>query len=229
MNLPKNEQRALLALVEEHDENPRLISTLIVMAACNARAGHQQDAMLVALASLKRQGLVDMKGDAWWPTRDGFRAARMIKTGTVPAAPAPESLEEAPPVRPKSRDTLRTRQGAAPKPVTRPDPAAPAFDDPDSPEEPAADCHTPLAADLAIEGDGSGQALPPVEYPATVERIGPGPLAPDLVNRCAAMQMALLADARRRYEQGDVDAAGEIRWLQETGQQLLEAGGLSCA
>lgn len=252
MSLTKNEQHALLALVEEHDESPRPVSTLIVMAACNARAGHQQDAMLVALASLKRQELVDMRGDAWWPTWDGRRAARMIKTGTVPAAPAPEPLAEAPPVRPRSRDTLRPRQTVAPKPMTRPAPTSPVASP--APEEPASGCRTPLSAGPReacggcgshagqhhdpecpaanaftagrIRGNGAGEALPPIEYPATVERLAPEPLAPDLVNRCAAMQLALLADARQRYDQGDHEAAGEIRWLLETGEQLLAAGGL---
>lgn len=77
-----------------------------------------------------------------------------------------------------------------------------------------------------IQGDGTGQALPAIEYPGSVERLSPDPLPLDLLHRCAAMQMTLMADARHRYEAtGCPEALSEIHWLAETACALLEAGG----
>ena len=62
------------------------------------------------------------------------------------------------------------------------------------------------------------------EIPCTQERIDHG-LSAALLDRCAAMNMALMVDARRRYDAGNTDAARELSWLMETGRLLRDAGG----
>lgn len=100
--------------------------------------------------------------------------------------------------------------------------AAAALDDADGAEEEER-TDSMLAA---IQGDGAGATLPPVTAPA-VEQIGE-PVTDELLNRCAAMHRALLAQAEEAYAAGDPDAWRELRWLMETGSQLLAAGGLAC-
>lgn len=62
------------------------------------------------------------------------------------------------------------------------------------------------------------------EFSGTVERIG-APLPDDLLNRCAAMNAALLAQAKQAHEQGEPEAWRAMAWLIETGKQLIAAGG----
>lgn len=50
-------------------------------------------------------------------------------------------------------------------------------------------------------------------------------VSPELLDRCAAMHLSLLEQARTAYEQGDEAAGRELRWLLETGEQLVAAGG----
>ncbi|UQI41906.1 hypothetical protein [Vreelandella venusta] len=66
---------------------------------------------------------------------------------------------------------------------------------------------------------------PPIEdCPASVERIG-APMPDELLNRCAAMNAALLAQATRSYEAGVPGAWRDMNWLIETGKKLLALGG----
>ena len=62
------------------------------------------------------------------------------------------------------------------------------------------------------------------EFSATVERIG-APLPDDLLNRCAAMNATLLAQAKQAHEQGEPDAWRDLHWLMETANQLVALGG----
>lgn len=66
--------------------------------------------------------------------------------------------------------------------------------------------------------------LPIEDCPASVERIG-APMPDELLNRCAAMNAALLAQATRSYEAGVPGAWRDMNWLAETGKQLLALGG----
>lgn len=59
---------------------------------------------------------------------------------------------------------------------------------------------------------------------ASIERIG-APLPDDLINRCAAMNAALLAQAESAHAAGDADAWRDLAWLMETGRQLVAVGG----
>jgi len=57
-----------------------------------------------------------------------------------------------------------------------------------------------------------------------LERLGP-PISLELLNRCAAMHLALLPEVQGAYERGEEGAAAELAWMIETGRQLLAAGG----
>lgn len=47
----------------------------------------------------------------------------------------------------------------------------------------------------------------------------------DLLNRCAAMNATLMAQAKQAHEQGEPDAWRDLHWLMETAQQLVALGG----
>lgn len=47
----------------------------------------------------------------------------------------------------------------------------------------------------------------------------------DLLDRCAAMNATLLAQAEQAHAAGDTDAWRDLAWLMETGRQLVAIGG----
>lgn len=262
------EHKVLIALAKEFAEARRPVRTLIVLAACNAKTGNQQDGVISALVHLKRKGLVAQLLDSWSVTTDGRKAAHHLSARAPSSKP---SAPEPPPCRTemdsgfkrarKVRDTLRPMVGGAPRPVTRPaDPLrenvridaaqrapAPAVKesltvaqaDPErlctgceasegefhSPECPVVNAFTAGR----ISGNGSGQALPPLagDLPleATVSPHHGHAIPRDLLERCAAMHLTLLAQAREAAAAGEPGAESELAWLMETGEQLLAAGG----
>lgn len=62
------------------------------------------------------------------------------------------------------------------------------------------------------------------EFMGAVERIG-APLPDELLNRCAAMNATLLAQAKQAHEAGDAEAWRDLYWLMQTAQQLVALGG----
>ncbi len=83
--LNPDEVRTLLALDEQFAETRRGSTTMIVLAACNARDAADQDRVMVALAGLRRRHLVNLRGDRWMPTPEGIQATRQqraAKPGT---------------------------------------------------------------------------------------------------------------------------------------------------
>ena len=240
MSLKTKELSILAAVAQQCAEARRPISSLIVMAACNARTGIEQDKVLVHLASLKRQGYVTQEGERWEVTPEGHKAARQAMTEAATPSRDPEPIQEKPPVRPKSRDTLRPRQLTAPRPVTRSEPAAvkesftAATPAPASPGPSSTACDDQELADPWTEGSEMGvthicpdtrRVIPSPRYAAKEEGLAL-PMPRDLLQRCAAMTMTLMADAQRRYEElGCPEALSEINWLAKTGRLLLKAGG----
>jgi len=230
MSMPKSEERALVAIAEQCAETRRPIKTMIVMAALNVKTGAPADALLVDLCSLKRQGLITQHDDTWEATPEGHKAARQIMAGQALPKPRLEPITEPS----KPRDTLRPRALTAPKPITRPEPAT--VKDSLTPQV-CAGCgstggqfHSPECPAVnaftagRIHGGGDGEALGIIEYPASLERLGP-PISLELLNRCAAMHLALLPEVQGAYERGEEGAAAELAWMIETGRQLLAAGG----
>lgn len=114
-----------------------------------------------------------------------------------------------------------------------PDVWVPVGDCMSSPEapKPCSDCGKPLTAEeleylenacSACETKAFHEAeAQEVSY--TVERIG-APLPDELLNRCAAMNAALLAQAEKAYDAGQPGACQDLAWLLETGKQLVAAG-----
>ncbi|NIC05241.1 hypothetical protein [Billgrantia bachuensis] len=245
------EQKVLIALAKEFAEARRPVRTMIVLAACNAKTGNQQDGVITALVALKRQSLVVQHEDSWSVTADGRKAAQHLAAGLPPSNSAsPAQPIEAGFKQPrKLRDTLRPMVGGAPRPVTRqveqtPAPKAPAtVKTEQSPAQPAChgceanegEFHSPECPVVnaftagRITGEGSGQALPPLagDLPleATVSLHHGHAIPKDLLERCAAMHLTLLAQAREAAAAGEPGAESELAWLYETGEQLLAAGG----
>ncbi|WP_193090842.1 hypothetical protein [Halomonas colorata] len=50
-------------------------------------------------------------------------------------------------------------------------------------------------------------------------------ISTDLLDRCAAMNATLLAQAEKAHAAGDTDAWRDLAWLIETGKQLVAVGG----
>ncbi|KAA0014412.1 hypothetical protein F0A17_01820 [Billgrantia pellis] len=282
------ENATLMALAKEHAEARRPVTTLIVMAACNAKTSAQQDKTLVALASLKRQGLVVQHCDRWEVTADGHIAARQLMAQeTLPQPGAePIPMERGFKSR-KVRDTIRPMIGGAPKPVTRsvpaptikeslsvapgPGPSSTACDDqwqeeridvigqngPTGEHYPANDLNE-YPSDAEVEqffgwlescplGGGKSQPSDPfaeftrpfdeadslfkaAQRDAVIHALGEAGLAVlqrDLLDRCAAMHLTLLAQAKAARDAGDPGAGRELAWLLETGEQLVAAGRLA--
>ncbi|MCE8042458.1 hypothetical protein HOP60_09860 [Halomonas daqingensis] len=245
------EQKVLIALAKEFAEARRPVRTLIVLAACNAKTGNQQDGVITALVALKREGLVAQVLDSWSVTADGQWLAKRLDSGSsaskpdVPAEPIESGFKQPR----KLRDTLRPMVGGAPRPVTRPIEQTPAPKAPatvkteQSPAQPAChgceanegEFHSPECPVVnaftagRITGEGSGHALPPLagDLPleATVSLHHGHAIPKDLLERCAAMHLTLLAQAREAAAAGEPGAESELAWLYETGEQLLAAGG----
>lgn len=201
--------QVLVALATEHAESRRPVATLIVMAACNAATAAQQDRTLVALASLKRQGLVAQHFDRWEVSPAGHGAARQLVAQQPAPAPTVEPVPMESGFKPRrGRDTLRQTVGGAARPVTRPEPA------------PTVKESLLVAADHGPAGEHCGLPAEAPNHFADASN-----MAPALLDRCAAMHLALLAQVRAAYEAGDSNADLELAWLLETGEQLLAAGG----
>lgn len=65
-NVHKDQEgEVLLALVDQHRESHRPVATLIVQAALNASSARDRAMVVVLLAGLKRQQLIEQHGDAW--------------------------------------------------------------------------------------------------------------------------------------------------------------------
>jgi len=123
-------------------------------------------------------------------------AGRKVAAGEP--APSPSKAAEKPKPASRPRDTLRPRVGGAPRPVTRP------VTPPECPE---------------VDAFRAGR-IPEAPAASTTS-----PLPADLLQRCAAMQLALMDDVRRRYDAGEPGALDEMAWLRETGRMIVGAGG----
>lgn len=55
--------------------------------------------------------------------------------------------------------------------------------------------------------------------------MGTDRISDDLLNRCAAMNVTLLAQAEKAHAAGDAAAWRDLAWLMETGRQLVALGG----
>lgn len=101
------------------------------------------------------------------------------------------------------------------------DDARPALDAADDDSEPTAT----IRNSRTVAGDGTGDALPEAtEYPATIERVGE-PVSPELLERCAALISMQLKKSYQRWQGGDALAVDDIKWLRETAQMIVDAGG----
>lgn len=197
----------LAAIIDEHRQTRRPVATSMVFIAVNAGSGTDQEAAMWSLARLKRAGKITRQqpDGTWLPVAGADRPLSVDNTPTPPPTRdgrgGDATAMAAPSVRPKSRD---------PMPVV--------------PKQAIADVNTAFGnAVKAMKGVSKAEQ----EVSFTQEHIDPG-LSVALLDRCAAMNMALMVDARRRYDTGNPDAASELSWLMETGRLLRDAGGAAC-
>ncbi|QTP60910.1 hypothetical protein HNO53_20655 [Billgrantia antri] len=190
------------------------------------------------LLTLRERKLIRRDGeDRLWVTEAGREE---MKASPAQAMPAPSAvpIEGGFKQPAKVRDTLRPRVGVAPKPVTRQLAAAAMrkarqarqVEQKSAREAPgAAGTEQPSAQPVchgcvAQVGEFHSPECPAVNA-FTAGRIQAIPR--DLLDRCAAMHLTLLAQARDAYIAGEPDSDRELSWLLETGEQLLEAGELA--
>ncbi|MGQ7247221.1 DUF6378 domain-containing protein [Halomonas sp. V046] len=80
MKMTATDEKALDALVSQHAESRAPVQTMIVQAACNARASTDRDRVRAALSRLKGASyVVRTTGDRWVPTQSGIARATGIE------------------------------------------------------------------------------------------------------------------------------------------------------
>lgn len=246
ITLAPGQRQALEAVVSEHAESRRPVKLLIVQAYCGAKNADAQDRVAEAVGHLRHLGLVKLVSRGIEPTAQGVELY-----GHTPATQAPPkaTTPRANPVESgfKKRAAQRAAEGLKTcrncrVQFRRPDEAP-------IPHDRCERCHeeieaaavTPLNRRVktcqaagcdrpALEVPNAslcGECRGHMKWPAGQNPLAPRGLAvsPDLLDRCAAMQMTLLEQAYQAYQQGDEAAGRELAWLLETGEQLVAAGG----
>lgn len=97
MKLTATDEQTLDALVSEHAESRSPVQTMIVQAACNARASSDQRAVRTSLSRLKAVGFVARTAsDRWIPTKSGITRATGLQAGMEEDAMRNDKTETAP-------------------------------------------------------------------------------------------------------------------------------------
>jgi hypothetical protein len=194
-----NVERQVLALIcDEHRQTRRGAKTSIVHIGMNAANSQQKARVIDVLTALKKRGLVVFGGnEAWMLTAQGV--------GALHEAQPPQEAE---PVCHKCKGKLCEMEAEQYGDICN-------------------DCFKDMEqAPIAVQSDG--HPAPPSPLPVDVAHLLTSPLAStDLLNRCAAMNATLMAQAKQAHEQGDPDAWRDLHWLMETAQQLVTLGGKS--
>jgi len=189
------------AIHDEHRQTRRPVATSMVFVAVNAGSDVDRNAAILSLGRLSRAGKVkrESPASAWSPVAGADR-------------PLPDCTAPTPPP---------TRDGRGGDAMVMATPSVrPRSRDtmPTVPKQAASEARKAYAnATKAMAG--LSQAAKASSAPA---------LDSDLLDRCAAMNMTLIEQARDAYAQGVPSAGRELLWLMETGRQLSEAGGSAC-
>ncbi|MCG7589698.1 MULTISPECIES: hypothetical protein [unclassified Halomonas] len=202
-----NVERQVLALItDEHRQTRRGAKTAIVHVGMNAANSQQKARIVDVLLALKKRGLVVFGDEAWLPTTEGEGALWSSASKAVEIAS--EERQEAKPVCVKCKGKLCEMEAEQYGDICN-------------------DCFKDMeAAPIAVEP--IGQPAPLLPLPFDVAHLLTSERAPDdLLNRCAAMNATLMAQAKQAYEQGEPDAWRDLHWLMETAQQLVALGGES--
>jgi len=193
--MTRTEREALEAVLEEHGQTRRPVSPGMIAIACNVRAVPEREALFRALSRLEAKGLMVECGKGWVPTPEG-RA--MIEQ---PAPELPKATPQADPMESGFKKRRALRDNAA----SQVDEGATQVDE--------------TAEQASANRQAAFQEWKRENTPA------PPAIPAELLDRCAAMHLTLLEQAREEYAKGNERAGRELAWLIETGEQLVAAGG----
>lgn len=95
MKLTITDEQTLDALVSQHAESRSPVQTMIVQAACNARASSDRDKIRASLSRLKATGFVARTtSDRWIPTKSGIARATGVPEADDKGDDSAESCSE---------------------------------------------------------------------------------------------------------------------------------------
>ncbi len=195
--MTRTEREALEAVLEEHRQTRRPVSPGMIAIACNVRAASERDVLNQAMERLSAKGLVAKMAGGWVPLPDARAGLAQPAPSPVDPKPAPEPMEGAF----KQRRALR-------------DKTANQVDE--------------TAQQASAKRQAAFQEWKRENTPApdeTKHEPAPPAIPAELLDRCAAMHLTLLEQAREEYAKGNERAGRELAWLIETGEQLVAAGG----
>ncbi|MDN3561695.1 hypothetical protein [Vreelandella neptunia] len=198
MPLIKVERQVLEVICEEHRQTHRGAKVMIVYVGMNAKTVEQKARIAEVLHALEKSGLLVAREGAWLPTLSGSALLS-------PAAAEPT-------------------QDKAPAGCDKCGVALCAWDAKQYGEI-CNSCFKDLEeSPIAVET--TAKPAPPSLLPVDAAHMLSSELAPDdLINRCAAMNATLMAQAKQAHYAGDPEAWRDLRWLMETAQQLVKLGG----
>lgn len=193
-----NVERQVLALIcDEHRQTRRGAKTSIVHVGMNAANSQQKARIVDVLLALKKRGLVVFGHEAWMPS--------IVGESSLHGAQVPNQSAQPKPVCHKCKGQLCEMEAEQYGDICN-------------------DCFKDMEeAPIAVEP--IGQPAPPSLLPLNASHLLTSEHAPKhLLNRCAAMNATLLAQAKQAYEAGEPDAWRDLHWLMETAQQLVVLG-----
>lgn len=200
--MTRTEREALEAVLEEHGQTRRPVSPSMIAIACNVRAASERDVLNQAMERLSAKGLVAKMAGGWVPLPDARAGLAQPEPSPVDPKPAPEPMEGA----------FKQRRGLRDKTAIQVDEGATQVDETtrqvDETAQQASAKRQAAFQEWKRENTPSSPAIPA-----------------ELLDRCAAMHLTLLEQARKEYAQGSERASRELAWLIETGEQLVAAGG----
>ncbi|WP_438454949.1 hypothetical protein [Vreelandella venusta] len=206
MPLSKVEHQVLALICDEHHQTRRGAKTSIVHVGMNAVTSQQKARIVDVLVALKKRGLLVFGHEAWLPSIVGERALWSSASQAVEIAS--EERQPAKPVCVKCKGKLCEMEAEQYGDICN-------------------DCFKDTEeAPIAVEPIGPPAPLSPLSVDAAhllTSKRAPG----DLLNRCAAMNATLMAQAKQAYAAGEPDAWRDLHWLMETAQQLVALGGKS--
>lgn len=211
MPLSKVERQVLEVIYEEHRQTRRGAKAMIVHVGMNAKTSEQKARIVDVLHALLKRGLLVAGADSWVPTKEGVNYIEQPGwIGVDMAAPEGDALAMIE-HRPLPSAWLTKEQIAKHLGVST-DQLGGLEDRVFSHEELAA------AKSKAIDKWAEDKAR---------LFMGLDRISDDLLNRCAAMNATLLAQAEKDHAAGDPDAWRDLHWLMETGKQLVAMRGAS--
>lgn len=213
MPLIKVERDVLQVICEEHRQTHRGAREHIIFVAMGAISSKDKSRIILAMERLQRYGFIVARPDAWAPTREGLAELALDPADLDPIHHGEAEAKKAP-------DTASKNSSLPIKRFTKEE-ICKAFDVPVHLVDQVQDrSFSEIEINEAKEGLGKESANEIMRFLVGTDRI-----SDDLLNRCAAMNATLLAQAEKANASGDPGAWRDLHWLMETGRQLVALRG----